>query len=135
MSQWSVSLTFNEARRRPDWPEWDRAIRDELEALKRNATYSTATLRPGKRAIGSKFVIKRKLNSDGSLERYKARLCAKGYSQIQGLDFFETTAPVAKINSVKILLSIAAHGHMEANYKVSTLIKTDLMCLILNSLV
>jgi transposase InsO family protein len=107
--------TLAEARRRPDWPHWEIAIQQELQALKENNTYSECDLPPGKRAIGSKFVFKTKRHSDGSLERYKARLCAKGFSQISGLDFFETTAPVAKFTSVKILLSIAAVHDLEVH--------------------
>lgn len=70
----------------------------------------------GKRPIGSKLVFKRKLNSDGSLERYQARLVAKGFAQIAGLDFFETTAPVAKMSSVRIYLPLAANEDLQVHH-------------------
>ncbi|CAN1266800.1 Retrovirus-related Pol polyprotein from transposon TNT 1-94 [Linum perenne] len=87
---------------------WQRAMQEELQALEENGTWVISELPSGKRPIGCKWVYKVKFKSDGSVDRYKARLVAKGFTQIHGVDFTDTFSPVAKINSVKTLLAVAA---------------------------
>ena len=80
----------------------------EIKAPEDNGTWSYTALPPGKKPIGCKWVYKIKYNSDGPIECYKAHLVAKGYTSIEILDYKETFAPVAKLTTVKCLLSIVA---------------------------
>src|SRR5665213_4462114 len=87
--------TYQEALLRPDALSWQQAIESELKSLKDNDMWSIIPhhLIPDRRQpIGCKWVFKRKLNSDGSIERYKARLVAKGYVQQFSIDYDETYA-------------------------------------------
>ena len=72
----------------------------ELESIKKNETWTLTTLPPGRKPIGSKWVYRIKYNSEGGIERYKARIVAKGYSQQKGIDYTETFAPVSKFPSI-----------------------------------
>ena len=90
-------------------PQWQAAMATEIAALKANTTWTLTPLPDGKKTIGCKWVYKIKYKANGSIERYKARLVTKGFTQKEGIDYFETFSPVAKMVSVKVLLVVATN--------------------------
>lgn len=95
--------------------EWCDAMNKEIEALVANHTWDLTDLPHGKKAINCKWVYKLKFNSDGTLERYKARLVVMGNHQKEGTDYTDTFAPVAKMTTVRSLLSVAAAKDWEVH--------------------
>src|SRR5256886_17106904 len=84
-------------------------MHEELQALKKNDPWELVPLPAGKRAVGCKWVYTVKQTPEGKVDRYKARLVAKGYSQTYGIDYDETFAPVAKMSTVRTLVSCATN--------------------------
>ena len=84
-----------------------------MEALDKNEAWDLVELPNGRKPIGSKWVFKKKLNAAGKVEKYKARLVAKGYSHVEGIDFGEIFSPVAKMTSIRFLLSLVVAFDLE----------------------
>ena len=113
--------TISEAYASPDADYWKEAVRSEMDSILANGTWEITDRPYGCKPVGCKWVFKKKLRPDGTIEKYKARLVAKGYTQKEGEDFFDTYSPVARLTTIRVLLSLAAsHGLLVHQMDVKT---------------
>uniref|UniRef100_A0A2N9IA04 Integrase catalytic domain-containing protein n=1 Tax=Fagus sylvatica TaxID=28930 RepID=A0A2N9IA04_FAGSY len=90
-------------------PGWRKAMEEEMHALELNHTWDLIPKPAGTSIVGCRWVFTVKQNPDGTVDRLKARLVAKGFTQTYGLDYTKTFSPVAKLNSIRIIISLAAN--------------------------
>ena len=88
--------------------KWRQAMEKEINAIEKNDAWELSTLPKGHEAIGVKWVYKEKKNANGDVVRNKARLVSKGYKQKYGIDDEELFAPVARMETIRLLISLAA---------------------------
>jgi hypothetical protein len=88
-------------------------MEEEMELMKTNQVWDLVDLPLGQRFIGNKLILKIKHKVDGLIERYKARLVAKSYTQEEGIDYEDTFSPLVRITSVRLILAIVAHMDFE----------------------
>lgn len=100
--------SYAAAIRSPDSEKWFRAIKEEMDSLIENNTWSLVELPENRRAIDNRWVFKIKYKANGDIERYKARLVVKGFTQKYGIDYEETFCPVVKFSSIRMILAYAA---------------------------
>ena len=101
----SDPTNFNEAIRHSQWKE---AMDAEIRAIEKNHTWSLVSLPEGAKAIGVKWIYKTKFNELGEVDKLKARLVVKGYAQEYGIDYTEVFAPVARMDTVRMIIAVAA---------------------------
>jgi hypothetical protein len=85
---------------------WKRAMDEEMESLDKSEAWFLVEFPTRRNPIGSKWVFQKKLNAEGKVEKYTSWLVAKGYSQVEGIDFGEIFSPVAKLTSIRFQFSI-----------------------------
>ncbi|GKD12045.1 zinc finger, CCHC-type containing protein, partial [Tanacetum coccineum] len=100
--------TYNEAMQSRDATFWKEAIDDEIGSIMENNTWVLSDLPPGCKPLGCKWIFKRKMKVDGTIDKFKARLVIQGFRQKEGIDYFDTYALVAHITTIRLLLALAA---------------------------
>lgn len=113
MEQISEPATYEEARASPHWEQWAKAMVTEIRALLTNGTWKWEPRDGAKRPVKCKWVFKIKLDADGNIEKYKARLVACGYSQVQDIDFFETKAYVSTKTPLRFTVAASEKFNLE----------------------
>lgn len=88
----------------------------EIESIEKNNTWKLVELPAGQKSVGLKWVYKLKRDANGNIIKHKARLVAKGYVQKQGMDFEEVFAPVTRIETVRLLLALAAKNGWQVHH-------------------
>eukprot|EP00253_Pinus_taeda_P007619 PITA_07619 len=104
--------TFAEASGHPNW---DVAMNEEYRSLLANDTWDLIPLPKGRKLVRCKWVYITKYEPDGKVDKHKACLVAKGFSQVEGIDYTETFSPVTKMNSVRLVLSLIASFKWEVH--------------------
>ena len=101
-----VPQTHQQAISGPDAKRWQEAMEEEMGSLRENDTYTVTPLPEGRQTVGGRWVYALK-DGPGETVRHKARYVAKGYSQVEGIDYNETFSPTARMTSVRILMQLA----------------------------
>ena len=105
--------SFKEAMSSPEAPYWKEAINNEVESILQIHTLELVDLPPGLKPLGYKWIFKKKMKADGSIDKYKVRPVVKGYNKKEGLYYFDTYSPVTRISSICMLIAIAAIHNFE----------------------
>jgi hypothetical protein len=105
----------------PDADDWKEAVHSEMDSILSNGTWDLVDRPYGCKPVCCKWVFKKKLRLDGTIDKYKTRLVAKGYTQKKGKDFFYTYSPIARLTTIHVLLSLtASHGLLIHQMNVKT---------------
>ena len=107
-------LTYKEACSSKNRSSWMKAMREEMNSLQKNDTWTLVKRPTDQKVIGCKWIYKLKPGIPGvEAARFKVRVVAKGYSQVEGIDYHEVFSPVVKHTSIRLILSIIALNDLE----------------------
>ena len=106
-------VSFDQAMSGENSDKWLMAMKEELKSMDDNNVWEMTELPKDSKRVGCKWVFKTKRDSKGNVERYKARLVAKCYTQKDGIDYKETFSPVSRKDSLRILMALVAHFDLE----------------------
>ena len=98
--------SFQEAVQEPTWVD---AMVEEYNYIVKNSAWEIVPRLVDKSLVGSRWIYKVKQDDDGSVEKYKARFVARGFSQIKGIDYEENFAPIAWYSSIRTILALSKH--------------------------
>lgn len=110
-----IPRTYKEAMSSPHSKEWDEAVRVEIEQLILNGTWEECILPKGANLVSTKWVFTIKETPKGNIDRFKARLVARGFSQSYGIDYSETFAPTVRMDTLRIFLAMVAKRNLECS--------------------
>ena len=115
-----VEITFDDdpkslkdAMDRSDWPEWKRAMEDEIALMAKYNVWDVVEEPADTNIVGCRWVFRIKRDASGKVQKYKARLVAQGFTQIYGLDFLDTFVPVARLSAIRAVIALAASEDWE----------------------
>ena len=109
-------INFRQALKSSKSQEWIDAMNEEIKSMKDNDVWDHVPLTEGVKPIGCKWIFKTKRDSKGDVERYKACLVTKGYTQKEGIDYKETFSPVSSRDSFRIIMALVAHFDLELHH-------------------
>ena len=105
--------TLKEVMERSDWSEWSKAIDDELALMAKYHVWDVVDEPAGKNIVGCRWVFRIKRDADRKILKYKVRLVAQGFTQVYGIDFLDTFAPVARLSAIRTVIALAASKNWE----------------------
>lgn len=105
-------VTYKQALESSHKEQWIKAMLSEINSLNENKTWDLVNLPDGRKALPCKWVFRLKTNPDGSIDKFKARLVIKGYSQQKGIDYDKTFSPVARLSTIRAIIAIAAQENL-----------------------
>ena len=110
-----IPRSYKEAMKSQHAKEWDTAVKEEINQLIRNGTWEEFVLPNGANLVSTKWVFTIKETVGGGIERFKARLVARGFSQVYGRDYTETFAPTVRMDTLRLFLAMVAERDLECS--------------------